>query len=168
MKKILLLILAVATIGVATAQSYNAELNYLGQYVQRMYVDAPFLGARVISDVDKCYLICVIEEQLPGNDYATQRKAEVKAMRYANEFINGAHISSNSVVYTKKTSDGRTFEEIEDFIASRSMGYIQQMQVLTTFSEQGKKVFVYCKELPMPKQQDASESQKKKKNKRKR
>lgn len=168
MKKILLLILVVARIGIVTAQSYDTELNYLGQYVQRMYVDAPFLGAKVISDIDKCYLICVIEEQLPGNDYATQRKAEVKAMRYANEFLNGARLSSNTVIYTKKTSDGRTFEEIEDFIASRSMGYIQQMQVITTFSEQGKKVFVYCKELPMPKQQDASEIQKKKKNKRKR
>lgn len=132
------------------AQSYNTDLYDIGQYVQRMYLNEPFEGAKVISDIDKCYLICLVAEQAIANEYATQRKAEVKAMRYANDYLNGAQISSNTVVYTKETSDGYSYEEIEDFIESRSMGYVQTMQVISTFTANNKKVFVYCKELPMP------------------
>lgn len=151
MKKILLLVFVVAMIGDAAAQSYNTELTYLSQYVQRMYNNASFQGARVVSDIDKCYLISVVAELAAGNDYAIQRKAEVKAMRFANEFLNGTQISSSTILHTEQTSDGYTREEIEDFIESRSMGYVQQMQIISTFiDEQGKKVFVFCKELPMP------------------
>ena len=151
MKKILLLVFVVAMIGDAAAQSYNTELTYLSQYVQRMYNNASFQGARVVSDIDKCYLISVVAELAAGNDYAIQRKAEVKAMRFANEFLNGTQISSSTILHTEQTSDGYTCEEIEDFIESRSMGYVQQMQIISTFiDEQGKKVFVFCKELPMP------------------
>ena len=91
---------------IAFSQSYNSELNTLGQYVQRMYMNEPFEGAKVISDVDKCYLVCLVAESATANEYATQRKAEVKAMRYANEYLNGTQISSNTIVYTKETSDG--------------------------------------------------------------
>lgn len=151
MKKLLLLSFMVAMAGRLIAQSYNTELNYLSQYVQRMYSNAPFQGARVISDIGKCYLISVVSEQAAGNDYAIQRKAEVKAMRFANEYLNGVHISSNTILHTEQSSNGYTREEIEDFIESRSMGYIQQMQVISTFiDEKDKKVFVFCKELPMP------------------
>lgn len=160
MKKILLLVFVVAMIGDAAAQSYNTELTYLSQYVQRMYNNASFQGARVVSDIDKCYLISVVAELAAGNDYAIQRKAEVKAMRFANEFLNGTQISSSTILHTEQTSDGYTREEIEDFIESRSMGYVQQMQVISTFSdEQGKKVFVFCKELPMPKRTNVEEEQ---------
>ena len=102
----------------------------------------------MISDVDKCYLVCIVAESATANEYATQRKAEVKAMRYANEYLNGTQISSNTIVYTKETSDGYSYEEIEDFIESHAMGYVQTMQVISTFTtDAGKKVFVYCKEL---------------------
>jgi hypothetical protein len=151
MKRILLLVIMVAMTDNIAAQSYNTELNYLSQYIQRMYNNASFQGARVVSDIDKCYLISVVSELATGNDYAIQRKAEVKAMRFANEFLNGTQISSTTILHTEQTSDGYTREEIEDFIESRSMGYVQQMQIISTFiDEQGKKVFVFCKELPMP------------------
>ena len=77
MKKTLLLIFSIATSCISMAQSYNPELTYLGQYVQRMYLNASFQGAKVVSDIDKCYLISVVAEQPTSNDYATQRKAEV-------------------------------------------------------------------------------------------
>lgn len=145
------------------AQSYNTELNTLGQYMQRMYMNEPFEGAKVISDVDKCYLVCLVAESATANEYATQRKAEVKAMRYANEYLNGTQISSNTIVYTKETSDGYSYEEIEDFIESRAMGYVQTMQVISTFTtDAGKKVFVYCKELPMPEKAKTKKGRKRK------
>ena len=156
MKKILLLLISIVINSITIAQSYNTELNALGQYVQRMYLNEHFQGARVISDVDKCYLISIVTERPSDNEYVTQRKAEVKGLRYANDFLNGSQISSNSVSYTKETSDGYSYEEIEDFIESRSLGYVQTMQILSTFSdEQGKKVFVFCKQLPMPEQPKA-------------
>lgn len=160
MKKTLLLIFSIAMSYISMAQSYNPELTYLGQYVQRMYLNASFQGAKVVSDIDKCYLVSVVAEQPTSNDYATQRKAEVKAMRFANEFLNGAQITSSTILHTVQDSTGYTHEEIEDFIESRSMGYVQQMQVISTFTdEQGKKVFVFCKELPMPKRTNVEEEQ---------
>ncbi len=151
MKKAIMSIIAIAIGGMCFAQSYNTELNTLGQYVQRMYMNEPFQGARVISDVDKCYLVSVVAERPSENEYATQRKAEVKGLRYANDFLNGTQVSSNSISYTKETSAGYSYEEIEDFIESRSMGYVQTMQIVSTFMDgQGRKVFVFSKQLPMP------------------
>lgn len=153
MKKLILSILCSAVFSVVVAQSYNTELNTLGQYVQRMYQNEPFQGARIISDIDKCYLICVVVEPLSNSDYNTQRKAEVKGISYANRYLNGERVSQNTIYYTKEDSRGYSFEEIEDYIESRSMGYVQQMQVLTIFEDmQGKKVFVFCKDLPVPQQ----------------
>lgn len=150
MKRCLLFIIAVAMYNITTAQSYNSEYNYLSNFVQRMYQSEPFQGAKIISDIDKCYLICVISENITSNDLKIQRKAEIKAMSYANDFLNGRRISSNTILYTKEDSKGNTYEEIEDFIESHSMGYVQQMQLLSTFIDtQGKKVFIFCKELPM-------------------
>ena len=133
------------------AQSYNPELTDLGLYIQRMYENSPFEGARVVENVDYCYLVSVVAETPTANEYATNRKAEVKALNYANTFLNGAHISQSSVMHSKKDSRGYTYEEIEDFIESRSMGYVQSMQILITFTtDLGNKVYVYCTQLLLP------------------
>ena len=151
MKRLLLLVGAMIIAATSFGQAYNSDLNDLGQYVQRMYMNEPFEGARVMENVDKCYLISVVAETPGNNDYATNRKAEVKGLSYANTFLNGARVSQNTVIHTRENSDGYSFEEIEDFIESRSMGYVQTMQIISTFTNaEGKKVFVYCKELPMP------------------
>ena len=134
-------------------QSYNSDLNDLGQYVQRMYMNEPFEGARVVENVDNCYLITVVAEKPGNSDYATNRKAEVKGLSYANKYLNGEMSMQNTVLHTREDSRGYSYEEIEDFIESRSMGYVQTMQVLSTFMHEGKKVFVYCKQLPMPEKQ---------------
>ena len=132
-------------------QSFNSDLNDLGQYVQRMYLNEPFEGARVVENVDNCYLITVVAERPGNNDYATNRKAEVKGLSYANKYLNGEMSMQNTILHTREDSRGYSYEEIEDFIESRSMGYVTTMQVLSTFTDKkGKKVFVYCKQLPMP------------------
>lgn len=151
MKKFFLSCAITAIAMIASAQSYNSDLNDLGQYVQRMYQNEPFEGARIVENVDKCYLITVVAEKPGNNDYATNRKAEVKGLSYANTFLNGAVVTQNTVMHTKENSRGYSYEEIEDFIESRSMGYVQAMQVVSTFTDaNGKKVYVYCKQLPMP------------------
>lgn len=162
MKKLFLLC-AFATIAMmASAQSYNSDLNDLGQYVQRMYMNEPFEGARVVENVDNCYLITVVAEKSGNNDYATNRKAEVKGLSYANKYLNGEMSMQNTIVHTTENSQGYSFEEIEDFIESRSMGYVQTMQVISTFTYDGKKVFVYCKQLPMPEKPKGKKGKKRK------
>ena len=163
MKKLLFLVGAMIIATTAFCQSYNTDLYDLGQYVQRMYMNEPFEGARVVENVDNCYLISVVAEKPGSNDYATNRKAEVKGLSYANTFLNGALVSQNTVVHTTENSRGYSFEEIEDFIESRSMGYVQTMQVLSTFTDaSGKKVFVYCKQLPMPEKPKGKKNRRKK------
>lgn len=151
MKKLFIFTAITAIAMMASAQSYNSDLNDLGRYVQRMYMDEPFEGARVVENVDNCYLITVVAEKPGNNDYTTNRKAEVKGLSTANTFLNGASVSQNTLIHTKENSKGYSYEEIEDFIESRSMGYIQTMQTISTFiDDNGKKVFIFCKQLPMP------------------
>lgn len=164
MKKLyLVVVLFFVSIFLSYAQSYNPELTDLGLYIQRMYEDSPFEGARVVENVDYCYLVSVVAETPTANEYATNRKAEVKALNYANTFLNGAHISQSSVMHSKKDSRGYTYEEIEEFIETQSMGHVQAMQLLTTFMiNQGKKVYVYCKQLPIPDKSKGKKSKHKK------
>ena len=89
MKKTFLFFAMTAMAIIASAQSFNSDLNDLGQYVQRMYMNEPFEGARVIENVDNCYLITVVAEKPGNNEYATNRKAEVKGLSYANKYLNG-------------------------------------------------------------------------------
>ncbi len=130
MRKLLSMVGTMIIVASAFSQSYNSDLNDLGQYVQRMYMNEPFEGARIVENVDNCYLISVVAEKPGNNDYSTTRKAEVKGLNYANKYLNGAQVSQNTVVHTTENSKGYSFEEIEDFIESRSMGYVQTMQVL--------------------------------------
>lgn len=163
MKKLLSLITTIAFVITTFAQSFNSDLNDLGQYVQRMYLNEPFEGARVVENVDNCYLITVVAEKPGTNEYATNRKAEVKGLSYANKYLNGEMSMQNTILHTKEDSRGYSYEEIEDFIESRSMGYVQTMQVLSTFTDaKGKKVFVYCKQLPMPEKPKAKKNRKRK------
>ena len=162
MKKLFLFCAIAAIVMMASAQSYNSDLNDLGQYVQRMYMNEPFEGARVVENVDNCYLITVVAEKNGNNDYATNRKAEVKGLSYANKYLNGELSMQNTIVHTTENSQGYSYDEIEDFIESRSMGYVQTMQVLSTFMHESKKVFVYCKQLPIPEKSQSKKNRRRK------
>lgn len=150
MKRYLSLVAAMIIAATSFAQEYNTELYDLGQYVQRVYQEEPFDGVRIVENVDCCYLVSVVSETPSDNEYATNRKAEVKALSQANTFLNGTRITQNTVLYTKQNSKGYSYEEIEDFIESYSMGYVQTMQIASTFKYRKKKVYVYCKKMPMP------------------
>ena len=150
MKRILSLVAAMIIAATTIAQEYNTELYDLGQYVQRVYQEEPFDGVRIVENVDCCYLVSVVSEKPSDNEYATNRKAEVKALSQANTFLNGTRITQNTVLYTKQNSKGYSYEEIEDFIESYSMGYVQTMQIASTFKYRQKKVYVFCKKMPMP------------------
>ena len=76
MKKFISLVAAILFAATSFCQSYNSDLNDLGQYVQRMYMNEPFEGARVVENVDNCYLITVVAEKPGNNDYAYKSKGK--------------------------------------------------------------------------------------------
>ena len=163
MKKTFLIFAISAMATIVSAQSFNSDLNDLGQYVKRMYLNEPFEGARVVENVDNCYLITVVAEKLGNNEYATNRKAEVKGLSYANDFLNGTTVTKSQILHMTEDSKGYSNEQIEEVIESRSMGYVQTMQVLSTFTDaNGKKVFVYCKQLPMPEKPQGKKNRRRK------
>ena len=162
MKKLFLFCAITAITMIASAQSYNSDLNDLGQYVQRMYMNEPFEGARVVENVDNCYLITVVAEKPGKSDYTTSSKAELKGLSYANDFLNGTQTYKSQILHMTEDSKGYSNEQIEEVIESRSMGYVQTMQVLSTFTHGGKKVFVYCKQLPMPEKAKGKKGKKRK------
>ena len=77
--------------------------------------------------------------------------SQVKSQRNAGEFLNGTQSFSKFLIQTPKGVSRRTTEdawEISDYIRTNTTGYVQQMQLLTTFyDDDGLKVFVYFKEL---------------------
>lgn len=151
MKKITLIVVAIVMAIVALAQEYNQNLLVLGQYVKRMYLEEPFTGVRVIEDADNCYLVSIVVDPAGRSDAATLRKVQVKGLSYANEFLNGTFVDQKTIIHTKGNSRGYSNEEIEDFIEARSMGYVQSMQTISTFTDDSNaKVYVYCKQMPMP------------------
>ena len=112
MKKSILLFCTIVIGICAFAQEYNTELYDLGQYVQRAYMEEPFDGVRIVENVDCCYLVSVVSETSTNNEYATNRKAEVKALSAVNTFLNGTRVTQSTVLHTKQNSKGYSYEEI--------------------------------------------------------
>ncbi len=134
------------------AQGFNNEKTELSFFVQRMYKTAPFEGVKIMKDYDHEYILSVVV--LPIASYNTEqemnRVAMVKAMRQVNTFFNGSSITSDLVITTSENMiDSTNVVLITETIREQSIGYVQQLELLTNFEDsQGKnKVFVFYKEL---------------------
>lgn len=153
MKKVFFLLLLCFAAITTFAQSYDEERIVLSNFVERLYNNAPFEGCRVIDDYDHSYLLSVVV--LDPTAYkvrtAMNRVAQVKSQRNAGEFFNGTQSYSEFVIQTEKSKDmgsSETLTNTIEIIKTNSTGFVQQMQLLTTFSDEDKnKVFVYYKEI---------------------
>lgn len=143
----ILMSLVVAT----NAQGYDQERVQLAKFIERMYNNAPFDGCRIVDDYDNSYLLSVVA--LDKSKYKTaqimNRVAEVKSQRNAGEFFNG---SQSYTEMTIKTPKGEAHEsdmtEVYELIRVNSIGYVKQMQLLTSFEDAtGMQVFVYYKKV---------------------
>lgn len=139
----------------SNAQSFDEDRIVLSQFIERLYNNAPFEGCRIIDDYDNSYLLSVVA--LDASNYKTSsalnRVAQVKSQRNAGEFFNGTQSISEFVVKTTKSEkQGKktnTISETIEIIKTNSTGFVQQMQLLTTFDNaEQQKVFVFYKELP--------------------
>ena len=121
-------------------------------FVERMSRNAPFEGVKVMQDYDNGYILSVVV--LPVANYSSEsdmnRVAMVKAQRQVSTFFNGSTITSDLVITTSENPvDSTVTTTLTETIRERSIGYVRQLELLTSFPvEQGaRKVFVYYKKL---------------------
>lgn len=136
----------------ANAQGFNNDKTELSMFVERMYRNAPFEGVKVMQDYDNEYILSVVV--LPVANYSSEsdmnRVAMVKAQRQVSSFFNGSIITSDLVITTSENPvDSTVTTSLTEIIRERSIGYVRQLELLTSFAEEqgAKKVFVYYKKL---------------------
>ncbi len=151
-KRIRLLLLLFLFASHCFSQGYDQERIQLAKFIERMYKDAPFDGCRIVDDYDNSYLLSVVA--LEKTKYKTpqimNRVAEVKSQRNAGEFFNGSQSYSQMTIRTPKCKEkgDSDMTEVYELIRVNSVGYVKQMQLLTSFEDVNKMhVFVYYKKV---------------------
>lgn len=140
----------------ANAQSFDEDRIVLSNFIERLYNNAPFEGCRILDDYDNSYLLSVVV--LDPTKYkvssAMNRVAQVKSQRNAGEFFNGTQSYSELTIKTpkgEKTASKNDMVETIEVIKVNSTGFVQQMQLLTTFEDKNHlTVFIFYKELTLP------------------
>ena len=135
----------------AIAQGYDQERIQLANFIERMYNNSPFDGCRIVDDYDNSYLLSVVA--LDRSKYKTpqimNRVADVKSQRNAGEFFNGSQSYTEMTIKTPKGEEHESdMTEVYELIRVNSIGYVKQMQLLTSFEDNaGMRVFVYYKKV---------------------
>ena len=134
------------------SQGYDQDRIQLANFTERMYNNAPFDGCRIVDDYDNSYLLSVVT--LDRSKYKTSqimnRVAEVKSQRNIGEFFNGSQSFTSMTIKTPKSEEkgDSDMTEVYEVIRVNSMGYVRQMQLLTSFVDNtGMQVFVYYKKV---------------------
>jgi hypothetical protein len=151
------------------SQGYNEKQTTLANFLKRMYNQTKFEGARIVEDYDNEYLISVLS--LEKSNYKKEsdmfRVAQVKALRQASEFVNGATITADAVIRTSESNKG-TDVTVETVEKMRSVGFVQGMELLINFEpDEQEMVFIYIRKIDVDKKSDESSNKGKngKKNK---
>lgn len=150
MRKVLLSILLCSFTSILYAQSFDQERIALSKFIERMFNNAPFEGCRIVDDYDNSYLLSVVEldKSKFKTSSALNRVAQVKSQRNAGEFFNGTQSYSEITIRTPKSEEkgGKEMAETYEVIKTNSIGFVQQMELLTNFeSKDGTAVFVFYK-----------------------
>lgn len=147
------LVLSFLFVGMALdlfAQGYDQERIQLANFIERMYNNAPFDGCRIVDDYDNSYLLSVValDKAKYKTPHVMNRVAEVKSQRNAGEFFNGSQSYTEMTIRTPKSEEKgeSNMTEVYEIIRVNSIGYVRQMQLLTSFDDNsGMKVFVFYK-----------------------
>lgn len=149
--KFLFLAISLTSFQIVYAQGYDEERINLAMFIERMYNNEPFEGCRIVDDYDNSYMLAVVtlDPTKYQNKMAMNRVAQVKSQRTAGEFFNGSQSYTEMVIKTPKSEEkggDPSLVETMEIIKVNSIGYVKQMQLLTSFDgEDGTKVFVYYK-----------------------
>lgn len=144
---LILLLGSIATYG----QSYNAEKMEFTNYIKRMYWSEPFEGFRIVTDYNATYMIVIIcLDKGSYSESVLYRLASVKAMNEAQRYVNGSLIKSEFIYEMKQIKKGKRTEYQETIIENiyeNSMGYINSLEVLSSFDSEDKRIFIFSRKL---------------------
>lgn len=135
------------------AQGYDEDRVSLAMFIERMFTNEPFEGCRIVDDYDNSYILSVVilDKGQYKNAMTMNRVSQVKSQRTAGEFFNGSQSYSEIVIKTPKSDEkGGNPQMVEtlEVIKVNSIGYVKQMQLLTSFDgEDNTKVYVYYKKV---------------------
>jgi hypothetical protein len=148
--KIILLVFAISVSGNTHAQSFNTDKTALTNFLIRMYKHATF-DIKVVEDYDNHYLVSAVildPAKYGGSESTMLRVASVKAMSQASRYFNGSSITADLLITTKEDAEGNANTEIIEKIKENSIGYVNQLEHLSNFTnEEGKQVFLYMKQI---------------------
>lgn len=152
MKKIVSVIfLCLVSLSIA-AQGYNTEKTALANFLVRMYKNEPY-DVKIVNDYDSTYLVSAVvldPSKYNNSESAMLRVASVKVMSQASRYFNGSNISSDLFITTKENYDGTSNTEIIERIQENSVGYVKQLEHLTSFiQDNGQMVFIYIKRVAL-------------------
>ena len=132
------------------AQNFNADKTALTNFLIRMYKHAPY-DVKVVNDYSDNYLVSAVvldPAKYGGNESTMMRVASVKAMSQASRYFNGSSITADLLITTKEDADGNANTEIIEKIKENTVGYVNQLEHLSNFTnDDGKQVFLYMKQI---------------------
>ena len=128
-----------------TIMKKNEEL---AKYITNLYNENPFEGVKIIEGKDVSYLISLSIQVVSGHKTSSTKNtvANVKARRDAMRFLNGSNITSETIIKTEeaiKNNSVSYYETYIDEINENSAGFLDGMQVLTTFTSNNGKEYIY-------------------------
>lgn len=135
----------------AFAQGYDEDRINLAMFIERMYNNEPFDGCRIVDDYDNSYMLAVVilDKAKYKEKMSMNRVAQAKSQRMAGEFFNGSQSYTEMLIRTPRSEEkggDPVLVETMEIIRVNSVGYVRQMQLLTSFdSEDNTKVYVYYK-----------------------
>ena len=136
--------------GNINAQGFNADKTALTNFLIRMYKHAPF-DVKVVNDYNDNYLVSAVvldPAKYGGNESTMMRVASVKAMSQASRYFSGSSITADLLITTKEDADGNANTEIIEKIKENTVGYVNQLEHLSNFTnDDGKQVFLYMKQI---------------------
>lgn len=135
--------------GISASQSIGDEKRELTNYLKRLYVSNPFEGVKILDDYEKQYLISIVKIDLAKykDESIINRVALIKAQSQANNFVNGAEISSEMIISTQtieKEGQNEYITNSFEKIRQNSTGFISGLENLVSMDESGKfRIFVF-------------------------
>ena len=143
-----MLVLGVITLN---GQSFDQDKIALSNFIKRMYNNSPFEGVKIFEDYTHVYLLSVVKLNKANytSTSAMNRVAQVKSRQQASIFMNGSDISSELIIKSSKTNSGFTVTQISEIIREQSIGFVDNMELLTNFDLENSDdlVFIFIREM---------------------
>ena len=158
-KTILTILLGVFTLSSIAQTDNGITSNYqanvikkknekLAKYITKLYNTSPFEGVKIVEEKGVSYLVSLSVQVISSHKTSSTRNrvAQIKARRNAMVFLNGSSITSETILKTGETVTDNSvsyYETYFDKINENAAGFLDGMQVLTTFNSSNGKEYVY-------------------------